>query len=183
MRRFVWAKLVLVPFCLVAFQGIPATGQTDHQLQSFGSKSPGALDAATLPLSSRPNLEQAREVPSAPVSSKIQHIFIIMQENRSFDHYFGTYPGANGIPVNANGVPTVCQNDPLTGVCLRPYHSSSLVNFGGPHSNLASAQDIDQGKMDGYVASAENGKKNCINSEAPACRGSFPRCDELSHWA
>jgi phospholipase C len=42
---------------------------------------------------------------------KIQHVVIIMQENRSFDSYFGTYPGADGIPMQ-NGVPTVCNPDP-----------------------------------------------------------------------
>ena len=42
---------------------------------------------------------------------KIQHVVIIMQENRSFDSYFGTYPGADGIPMK-NGVPTVCVPDP-----------------------------------------------------------------------
>src|SRR4051794_9370770 len=26
----------------------------------------------------------------------IEHVVILMQENRSFDHYFGTYPGARG---------------------------------------------------------------------------------------
>src|SRR5262245_53165792 len=30
---------------------------------------------------------------------KIQHIVVIMQENRSFDSYFGTFPGADGIPM------------------------------------------------------------------------------------
>src|SRR5579884_3554614 len=29
---------------------------------------------------------------------KIRHVIVIMQENRSFDTYFGTYPGADGIP-------------------------------------------------------------------------------------
>ncbi len=29
---------------------------------------------------------------------KIQHVVVIMQENRSFDHYFGLYPGADGMP-------------------------------------------------------------------------------------
>src|SRR5262245_54663251 len=29
---------------------------------------------------------------------KIQHVVVIMQENRTFDNYFGTYPGADGIP-------------------------------------------------------------------------------------
>jgi phospholipase C len=31
---------------------------------------------------------------------KIEHFVFIMQENRSFDSYFGTYPGADGIPQN-----------------------------------------------------------------------------------
>ncbi|HEY4914300.1 MAG TPA: alkaline phosphatase family protein, partial [Candidatus Dormibacteraeota bacterium] len=29
---------------------------------------------------------------------KIQHVVVIMQENRSFDQYFGTFPGADGLP-------------------------------------------------------------------------------------
>ncbi len=33
-------------------------------------------------------------------NNPIKHIVIIMQENRSFDNYFGTYAGANGIPKN-----------------------------------------------------------------------------------
>ena len=28
---------------------------------------------------------------------KVKYVFVIFQENRSFDHYFGTYPGANGL--------------------------------------------------------------------------------------
>ena len=38
---------------------------------------------------------------------KIKHVIVIEQENRSFDSYFGTYPGADGIPMQ-NGQPTVC---------------------------------------------------------------------------
>jgi phospholipase C len=34
---------------------------------------------------------------------KIQHVVIIMQENRSFDNYFGTYPGADNIPMKNDG--------------------------------------------------------------------------------
>jgi len=33
----------------------------------------------------------------ALLKSKIKYVFVIFQENRSFDGYFGTYPGANGI--------------------------------------------------------------------------------------
>src|SRR5215208_1662450 len=38
---------------------------------------------------------------------KIEHVVVIMQEKRSFDHYFGAFPGADGIP-SRNGRPTVC---------------------------------------------------------------------------
>lgn len=106
-----------------------------------------------------------------PPNGLIQHIIIIMQENRSFDHYFGTYPGARGIPMSASGVPTVCAPDPLTKACMRPYHSSIFVNYGGPHTNVDSAVDIDKGKMDGFVTTAESGKQNCGNPNAPQCAG------------
>ena len=33
-----------------------------------------------------------------PGFDKINHVIWIIQENRSFDNYFGTYPGADGIP-------------------------------------------------------------------------------------
>src|SRR3979490_51289 len=51
--------------------------------------------------------------------SKIKHIIIIMQENRSFDHYFGTYPGADGFPRTASGAFAVCVPDPVKGGCQR----------------------------------------------------------------
>jgi len=46
---------------------------------------------------------------------KIKHVIVIEQENRSFDSYFGTYPGADGIPMT-DDVPTVCVPVP-TGGC------------------------------------------------------------------
>src|SRR5712691_4489282 len=63
---------------------------------------------------------------------EIQHVIVIMQENRSFDSYFGTYPGADGIPMR-DGKPAVCVPNPRGG-CTRPYHDTHDVNGGGPHS-------------------------------------------------
>src|SRR5712691_3255352 len=54
--------------------------------------------------------------------NKIKHVVFIVQENRSFDEYFGMYPGADGIPVDVNGIPTVCVPDPATQSCQKPYH-------------------------------------------------------------
>ena len=105
---------------------------------------------------------------------KIKHVIVIEQENRSFDSYFGTFPGADGIPMT-DGQPTVCVPVP-TGGCQKPYHDSADVNGGGPHNVAAARQDINNGKMDGFVAEAAKGKKGCgANSNTvdnPACSNS-----------
>ena len=84
----------------------------------------------------------------------IRHVVIIMQENRSFDSFFGTYPGADGIPAK-NGHFTVCVPDPRTKRCDRPYHDPSLVNGGAGHGRDNAIGDIDGGRMDGFVRTAE----------------------------
>jgi phospholipase C len=88
---------------------------------------------------------------------KIQHIVIIMQENHSFDNYFGTYPGADGIPGLAGHSGTVpCLPDPNAHHCDRPYHATSLTGSGGPHYEQSALDDIDGGKMDGFVKTVES---------------------------
>ena len=96
---------------------------------------------------------------------RIKHVIMIMQENRSFDSYFGTFPGADGIP------PDVCVPDPAHGGCERPFHDTADENFGGPHDHFDAVQDIDGGKMDGFVASAEHAlDASCSkNPLSPAC--------------
>jgi phospholipase C len=91
----------------------------------------------------------------------IRHVVVIMQENRSFDSYFGTYPGAAGIP------PGVCVADPVNGGCVAPYHDSADLNYGGPHGVAAATADINGGAMDGFIGQAEKGI-GC-SSTNPAC--------------
>ncbi len=103
---------------------------------------------------------------------KIRHVVIIMQENRSFDSYFGTYPGADGIPgVAGNPGTEPCLPDPRSTVCLAPYHDTSDRNAGGPHDNINAVNDIDSGRMDGFVAEARKGRHlSCANSpDLPGC--------------
>ncbi|HEV2403193.1 MAG TPA: alkaline phosphatase family protein [Candidatus Saccharimonadales bacterium] len=100
---------------------------------------------------------------------KIKHIVIIMQENRSFDSYFGTFPGADGIPMK-DGVPTVCVPDPATKNCDRPYLDNNDKNSGGPHGATNATADIDGGKMDGFIGQAEDSFANCVPDD-PNCAG------------
>ena len=99
---------------------------------------------------------------------KIRHIIIIMQENRSFDSYFGTFPGADGFPTK-DGAFTVCNPDLKTGGCMSPYHDTNDRNGGGPHRATDSIKAMDNGRMDGFVILAEKGKKGCQAAADPAC--------------
>jgi phospholipase C len=102
---------------------------------------------------------------------KIRHIVIIMQENRSFDSYFGTYPGADGIPGlagNPGHVP--CLPDPHRSHCVRPYHDTSATNYGGPHTHGSAMADMGGGYMNGFIAQAEAGKaRSCRMLVTPWC--------------
>ena len=86
-----------------------------------GSRVATTLALAALALTAGVQPAIAREhKPRIPRSiHKIKHVVIIMQENRSFDSYFGTYPGADGIPAK-NGQFTVCVPDPRSGGCDKP---------------------------------------------------------------
>ena len=93
---------------------------------------------------------------------QIKHVIVILQENRSFDTYFGTFPGADDIPVK-NGVPAVCVPDPRSGSCVAPFADHADVNSGGPHGDTSATADINGGKMDGFVAQAQKGARGCAN--------------------
>jgi phospholipase C len=98
---------------------------------------------------------------------KIKHVIVIMQENRSFDEFFGTYPGAEGIPMK-NGVPAVCVPSP-TGGCVRPFHSTADVNGGGPHGLKNAIADIGGGKMNGFLHQRALAAKACKFAQDPQC--------------
>ena len=126
----------------------------------------GATDAGTAPGGAGTG---AGTPDPAVLRAHIQHIVIIMQENRSFDHYFGTFPGAEGIPRDAQGVPTVCVNDPKTGTCVKPFHLAADKNVGGPHDSKAATTCINGGKMDGFISNGEQGQAGCADPSVPSC--------------
>jgi phospholipase C len=93
-----------------------------------------------------------------------------MQENRSFDSYFGTFPGADGIPMS-NGKTTVCAPDPRSGGCVAPFHDPNDLNTGGPHGVAAAIADVDGGKMDGFVRAIRGATATCTDPNDPSCSG------------
>jgi phospholipase C len=148
-----------------------------------------ALVAMVLAFSS---VRAAVPVVPPPVSGlgKIKHVIIIMQENRSFDSYFATYPGADGIPKKA-GKPAACVPDAKTGKCVKPTVDHADVNGGGPHGRAAFVADVHGGLMDGFVNSARKGAKGCADPTNPACSnsstpdvmGHHTQSDIPNYWA
>ncbi|GAC1630067.1 MAG: alkaline phosphatase family protein [Chloroflexota bacterium] len=113
--------------------------------------------------------KRATHITTAGDIHVIKHVVIIMQENRSFDTYFGTFPGADGIPMR-DGAPTVCSPDPVTKHCVRPYHDHLDQDHGGPHNQVAAVADVNGGRMDGFVTLQRRGQQRiCSNPNDPAC--------------
>ncbi len=76
----------------------------------------------------------------------IEHIVILYEENRTFDHYFGTYPGANGISMNI-----ALPKTPGSNETVRPFHIPTTSTHDLDHSNRAAKIAYNNGKMDGFV--------------------------------
>ncbi|MEV3858785.1 alkaline phosphatase family protein [Streptomyces sp. NPDC050095] len=70
----------------------------------------------------------------------IEHFVYLMQGDRTFDHYFGTYPGAEGPPADAR----------QDGIAPYPLHGATPGSPGaGPR---LVRQQVDGGKMDSFVS-------------------------------
>ena len=95
--------------------------------------------------------------PAASVVSKIKHVVILMQENRSFDHYFGVMPGVRGFadpryPRSAFKQPDARNPDKY----LLPFHadttsSSAQALPSNSHSWQAQHGSWNDGAMNGFV--------------------------------
>ncbi|MCL4544428.1 MAG: alkaline phosphatase family protein [Chloroflexi bacterium] len=192
-----WWRLLMPSVIICTLSACAGTGQTSsatistssrvasRSTASLGTGTPGATVAQA-----GSTVSAATGAASAGGIHLIKHVIIIFQENRSFDSYFGTYPGADGIPMQ-NGVPTVCVSDPRTGQCVKPYLDHQDRNGGGPHNAAASAVDVNGGKMDGFIQEAEHGKRGCTDPTNPACThgaqidvmGYHDQSDIPNYWA
>ncbi len=152
---------VLLGLCFISLLGCQA---------GLGLNATPSLGAST---TVTPELAAARQ--------RIKHVIIIMQENRSFDHYFGTFPGADGIPMQ-NGVPTVCNRDPLSGECAKPYHDPNDMNFGAGHDARSARIAINGGKMDGFIKVLKQSRTGCSDPQDPGCVGGVNSRPDVMGW-
>lgn len=84
-----------------------------------------------------------------PTQTPIKHMLFLLQENHSFDNYFGTYPNANGIP------PETCMpldpEQPSLG-CVKPFPVGGEPITDLLHNRETFVGQYRDGKMDGFVS-------------------------------
>jgi phospholipase C len=82
-------------------------------------------------------------------TTPIEHFVVLMQENHSFDNYFGTYPGADGIP-KGTCMPIGTEARP----CIRPFHLGGRPVPDLGHDGRIHRLQYANGRMDGFVRAA-----------------------------
>ncbi len=84
------------------------------------------------------------------LAARIKHVFVIYQENRSFDSEFGTFPGANG--VWSRGAHGFRQVDPVTHRSVTPFKLTDPDVYYESNDRDVQIPAINGGKMDKFVA-------------------------------
>ncbi len=93
-----------------------------------------------------------------PTATPNKHQVVVMQENHSFDNYFGTYPGAEGLDMNTQ-MP-VDPNNPAAG-WIGPWHlTGSYTITDLSHSTATFYQQYNQGDMNGFVYALDQRKQD-----------------------
>ncbi|HTU72567.1 MAG TPA: alkaline phosphatase family protein [Trebonia sp.] len=123
--------------------------------------------------------------------SQVKHLVFVMQENRSFDHYFGTFPGARGFSDPAairlpSGRPVFAQPDPANpDGYLEPYHMSTITTGAAAVPSLShdwrdQHASWNNGAMDGWLSThlASDGDIN-----GSFTMGYYEKEDIPFHWA
>ena len=89
-----------------------------------------------------------RSLPADPKEAGFDHVVLVMMENRSFDHYLGWVPGADGVQAGVS----------LKDSAGNTYHSYDLApnfqncNLADPdHTYAGGRKEINGGKMDGFL--------------------------------
>jgi phospholipase C len=166
MRRVASLAATLVccalPFAVVAQPGPAARGLVTAQPDPGPAVAPYLVNPASGPRISRAELIRL-------LRSKIKYVFVIFNENHSFDNEFGTFPGANGIfsdgaaprdPAHTPGFTqtyTGADGKPITVTPFRigPEQNATFVDsVDHSHTGLSKKIDVKNGvaAMDGYAA-------------------------------
>ncbi|MCL5263184.1 MAG: phosphoesterase [Acidobacteria bacterium] len=92
----------------------------------------------------------------ANLRKHIQHVFVIYQENRSFDSYFGTFPGADNLATAQARAHGFREWDSIGKMWIKPFPLRAADTSDPAHSRRALLMKADHGKMDNFVGWEEH---------------------------
>lgn len=121
----------------------------------------------------------------------VDHVVILMQENRGFDHYFGTLRGVRGfadpLPIPLPGDRDIWSQETADGRHVTPFHLSTAAHFalmrvaGTPHSWPDAQAAWDHGRMARWpAAKTERALGHFARGDIPfqfALAEAFTLCD------
>src|SRR5437763_6703518 len=116
-------------------------------------KKTAALTGGALALSSAGSLFAKSRVLPKPNKSGVDHIVLVTMENRSFDHFLGWLPGANGMQAGLSFEDTVGNTYPT--YALTDYQGCGRAD--PDHSYSVGGVEYDGGKCDGFLKRAPVG--------------------------
>ncbi len=135
----------------------------------------GLGPAASSPAAASPAAASpaAATAPGVGAKTPIQHLIVVIQSGHSFDNYFGTRPGTDGIPKG------VCLKVAVgSSSCVAPYHLDANQAKAGLSATIhTTRQAIDSNKMDGFVRAQPNATIGSI------AMGHFDRRDLPYYWS
>lgn len=168
MRRLVAKILVLTVSCSLAACGGAGGGSSSITPPSSQNAEVVLRESATAQLASAATRRAMKLL-----RSRIKHVFVLVQENHTFDQIYGLFPGVNGQYVNNLGTTQAqesdCQADPVAGDCQRPFLISANQSSpsyvpdapdisGGNNGRYDQEYAMDRGKMDDFLVDAEAGQ-------------------------
>jgi phospholipase C len=98
---------------------------------------------------------KARQELLANLRSHIHHVFVIYQENRSFDSYFGSFPGADNLATAEAREHGFREWDAIGKTWVAPFLLKAADSLDADHSREALIAKTDGGRMDHFVAYEE----------------------------
>lgn len=114
-----------------------------------------AAAIALVALLARPAPAQEATATASAVRAKIKHVFVLFQENHSFDNYFGTYPGADNLASAAAAAHGFKQFDPLGNQWVTPFRMTDPDTEGPSQARPTIFAKMNGGKMDAFVSEQE----------------------------
>lgn len=98
-----------------------------------------------------------------PGPATVDHIVVMMMENRSYDHMLGSRSLVEGL--GGDGMPAGAANPNKAGQMVSAFPAQELCVLDPPHSWDAAREQLDGGKCDGFIRAYQDAQGAAANND------------------